>query len=139
MLLFQLSLLWLPPLLSSPSPLPCSPLPCSPLPCSPLLSSSPLVLPHSSPISLLSSHFSTPNQITQTHLLLIPPVIGCSQFYLTSSFKSRNMVCRTKACKGENSLLGLDLQVQNSALRYIATNQISIISLFCPIKRFFLL
>jgi hypothetical protein len=33
----------------------------------------------------------------KTHLFPIPPVIGCSHFYLTNSFKLRNKVCTTKA------------------------------------------
>jgi hypothetical protein len=42
---------------------------------------------------------------------------------LTNHFKSRNKVCTTKVCKCENSLVGLDLQVQNLALQSIATDQ----------------
>ena len=67
-------------------------------------------------ISLVSP---PPTRSLQTHLPLIPPVIGCSQFYLTNSFKSRNKVCPTKACKHEKSLIGPDLQVQNLVLKYI--------------------
>jgi hypothetical protein len=48
-----------------------------------------------------------PTRSLQTHLPLIPPVIGSSQFYLTNSFKSRNKVCTTKAYIHENSLIKL--------------------------------
>ena len=45
-----------------------------------------------------------------------------SQFYLTNSFKSRNKVCTTKACKSEKPFLGLDFRVWNLALQYIAVD-----------------
>jgi hypothetical protein len=50
-----------------------------------------------------------PTRSLLTHLPPIPPVIGCGQSYLTDSFKSRNKVGTTKACKAEKSLIGLDL------------------------------
>ena len=84
-------------------------------------------------VSSLSYHplslFSTPTRLPKTHLPLIPPVIGCSQFCLNNSFKSRNKVCTTKICKCENSLGGLDLQVQNLALQYITTDQTSTVDM----------
>ena len=38
---------------------------------------------------------------------LLPPVIGCSHFYLTKGFKLRNKVCTAKTGKHKNPLSGL--------------------------------
>lgn len=81
----------------------------------------------SSPLrSLLLFRFSNhqPGN-SKTRLPLIPPVIGCGQFYLANGFKSGNKVCTTKAGNPETSLAGLDLWVQKLALQYIATDKIS--------------
>jgi hypothetical protein len=63
-------------------------------------------------------------------LPLIPPVIGCSQFYLTNCFKSRNIIYTAKACGCENLLL-CDSRLRPSptelALQCIATDQTSTI------------
>ena len=60
----------------------------------PLMRDGFLLLSHPSSFSLVTS---PPTR--SLHLPPIPPVIGYSQCYLTSSFKLRNKVCTTKACK----------------------------------------
>lgn len=64
--------------------------------------------PHAPPPIFLLPSFSFPILVLQTHLHLIPPVNGYSQFHLTNSFKSREKICTTKAYKHELSLEGLD-------------------------------
>lgn len=77
----------------------------------------PSLLVVTSSSSFASSFFLSslyPNQVTPN-----PPtssVIGCSQSYLTNSL--RNKICTTKACKSENSLVDLDLQVQLSIITH---------------------
>jgi hypothetical protein len=44
---------------------------------------------------------------SKTRLPLIPPVFGCSHFYLTKGFKLRNKVCTAKTGKHKNPLSGL--------------------------------
>jgi hypothetical protein len=55
--------------------------------------------------------------------LAIPPAMKESSCFSTSSPALRFKVYTTKAGKPENSLIGLELWVQNLALKYIATDQ----------------
>jgi hypothetical protein len=82
-----------------------------PLPCG----SGFLLLSHSYSFPLA---FPPPTRSLQTHLLLISPVTGCHQLYLTNSFKSRNKVCTTKVCKktAYPCLLLHDSQKQSDSL-----------------------
>lgn len=79
--------------------------------------SAPLFSPLSSPSWSLPS---TPSLVTQTPPLSTPPIIGCHQFYLTSSLKlsSKGYRIKTGVYKDLLVLEQPDPGVQNLAIEY---------------------